>query len=78
MSGYSLAEQRPLPELVEPRVRPLSSPSEEPLVDGGHGEIVWLSHYELGNWSNAVSICWLRREVVRRLTHALGGLPDGF
>jgi len=76
--GYVLGEQPPLPELDEPKASRLRDPSTEQLVKLDHPEIVWLSHYELGNWSNAISTCWLRPEVVRRLTMALAELPDGF
>ncbi len=77
-AGYALAPQLPLPALVEPDPRLLEKPSAEPLIELRHSEIPWLSHYEQGHWSNAISKCWLRPEVVDRLIRALAALPDGF
>ncbi len=77
-SGYTLAAQQPLPALVEPDPILLENPSAEPLVELSHPEILWLSHYEKGRWSHAISKCWLRPEVVDRLIRALAALPNGF
>ncbi len=77
-AGVTLEEQPALPELVEPTMPTVDAPVDEPLVLVDHPRIKVVPFYELGGWEHAISQCWLRSGVAKRLYQAVESLPKPY
>ena len=77
-AGIVLPDQRPLPELLEPNAPIVTNPVDEPMQRVVHPRIRVVPFYALGGWTNAIEDCWLRSEVLDRLSAAVESLPTQF
>ena len=77
-AGLDIAPQAALPALSEPEDPFSGEPSDEPLVQPTHDRLTLVPHYAMAGWTNAISECWLRADVARRLLEVCESLPSGF
>jgi hypothetical protein len=75
-AGHELAEQQPLPELIDPPTQSVDEPSNEPLVPIAHRNIRMLANYFHAGWEKAQFGMWLREGAMERLGRVADNLPD--
>lgn len=77
-AGYHLAEQAPLPTLIDPATQSVDDPTDEPLIPIAHRNIRLLANYFHAGWDMAQFGMWLRQGAMDRLSRVADNLPDRF
>lgn len=75
-AGVTIAEQQPMPTLIEPELPPVTAPVDEPLVPVVHRRIRTLSNYWHAGWRCARPDTLLRAGAMDALAAAADSLPE--
>lgn len=75
-AGVAIADERPLPYLIEPALPLVTDPVDEPMVPVAHPRIRVLGNYWHAGWVHARPDCWLRADAMDRLVAVVDGLSE--